>query len=203
MFWLIRMLRDRLTLSNVLPIVTICSLTILNGCGSNWPTAQKNGAGRNLEKTDDNDNAGIYEADKNVVVLEHEFGVLKPKTKVEYCFTIKNPSNGKWTVRKIVNMCACTVSDISAPVIAAGKQETVTVTYHAGRGSRDDQRKVVVLFDEADAPRIILVVYAKIREDMTVNPAEVTFLEMGRGQTQHGSFEVHNFGDVRLGFHYG
>lgn len=183
----------RLWCGLALPLVLV--FVACGGCGLSG-SASSEKPERNLDMVDDSDSTGCYDQNKNGLTLEHDFGVLKPEVQVEHCFAIKNNTAGRWTVRKIINTCACTATDLSAPAIEAREQESVTVTYRAGRESSDDTRKVVVLFEEREAPPLFLVIRAKIREAMTVTPSRVAYRQLGKGLLGVAGVEVQNFGDV-------
>lgn len=128
-------------------------------------------------------------------VLEHNFGLLKPEQRVEYRYIIKNATTARWTIRKVINTCSCTATDISAQSIEPNKEETVTVTYRAGKISHDDKRSVVLCFEEPNVPNVVLVVLAKVRESLTCVPAKLELTNLGKGQLRQTNFEVHNFSD--------
>ena len=130
-----------------------------------------------------------------LLVVEHDFGRLKPGQAVKHNYEIMNNSSGTWTFRKIVNTCACTTSGVSAPQIKSGKTEKVGVTFTAGGVTSDENRKILVLFEEAAAPKVALVVKAQVREPLNCYPTELSFLELGKDQSRQDGFEVHNFSD--------
>ncbi len=135
------------------------------------------------------------ESRRGVRAIEHQFGILKPKERVEHRFAIHNDTETAWTISRIINTCSCTALAVSEPVVAPGSEQVVTVSYQAGAVTQDDTRRVVMLFEEPVAPRIALVVKAKIREPITCLPRELDFTDIGKGRVSEGNFELQNFSD--------
>ena len=163
----------------------VLGLAFICGCdGAEGPEGETRRSGSRDVEISDND-----------VVLEHDFGLVMPEEQREHRFAIHNSTTRKWTLREVINVCACTATDLSAPGIAAGATEEVTVTYQTGSGSRGERRRVVLLFEEPGAPRVFLVIRAKIREPMTLSPPNVQFLDLGKGLARERLFEVQNFGE--------
>lgn len=178
----------------VLALVFTAGISWLGGCnsGESDGSLADNLSHGSAEKSG---NAASNGGRENSLVFEHDFGILAPKEQVEHRFVIKNDTSTKWTFKKVINTCSCTVSHLSAPLIEPGKEESVTVTYKAGGVTQDDKRRVGVLFQEAEAPRVMLVVLARVREFMTCVPPELEFIDLGKGKASQTNFEVRNFSD--------
>jgi hypothetical protein len=127
------------------------------------------------------------------LVLQHDFGLLKPSSKVTHRFTIRNDSDIRWTFVKFHTSCACTVTHTAAPYVDAGQSVEVEVEYKAPAANVTERRHVGVQFLEAPAPFFWLEVKAVVRHAISMFPAELNFLRVGRGQQSEQSFEVHNF----------
>jgi hypothetical protein len=98
-----------------------------------------------------------------VMTLEHDFGLVRPKSATKHRFTVENASGSNWTVKGIDRTCACTVANITSPVIKAGTSEQIEVVYRSGQGASDDRRSITVHFIEPAAPRLDLAVKACVR----------------------------------------
>ena len=144
---------------------------------------------------EDSGNSASHGEGNKTLSLGHDFGILKPEEQVEHRFVIENETDMQWTFRKVIKSCACTVTDLSAPAIEPGKEETATVTYTAGGVTQNDQRRIVVLFEEAQAPRVVLHVRARVRESMTRVPPKLELLDLGKGKSSQTNLEVQNFSD--------
>ena len=133
--------------------------------------------------------------EQSAQVVEHDFGIVAPKAKLAHRFGISNEGSIAWTLRKIVNACSCTAASVSASSIAPGQTEHVEVEYRAGDTTADSRQRVVILFEEPDAPVVMLVVKARVREAMSSFPAELAFRQLGRGQVRDANLEIQNFSD--------
>lgn len=134
----------------------------------------------------------------DTITLTHECGVLlQPITEPVMCeFEIVNNSSESWKLSQIVNTCSCTVADITSPTIVPGQTEKVTVLYKpTGEGSFDDQRKSLVVFEEKEAPRFVLYVSSRVREQMTLRPKSLAWTRVGENQKKMDNFEVQNYSE--------
>jgi len=127
--------------------------------------------------------------------LEHDFGLLRPGEKVRHRFDIPNDSDQDWTFKKFHINCICTVGHVSGPQVAARDTGWVDLEYRAPSSNSDDQRAIQIEFDESSVPPISLRVKARIRQPVTVTPAELNLSRVGRGQIEERFFEVHNFSE--------
>lgn len=127
------------------------------------------------------------------LVLQHNFGLLKPNVKVRHSFTIRNDSNIRWTFVRFHTNCACTVTHTSAPKIEPGESVPVEVEYKTPSANATERRHVGVQFAESQAPFFWLEVKAVVRHAVSLLPAELVFNRVGRGQQTEQAFEVQNF----------
>ena len=130
------------------------------------------------------------------VTILHDCGViLQPVSEAVPCeFEITNNTNFDWNLKQIVNMCSCTVTDMSTTRIKVGATEKVLVAYKpGGEGSFDDHRRSLVVFEEKDAPVFTLVVTSRVREPMTVKPGTLAWTRVGENQVRKDCFEVQNY----------
>lgn len=132
---------------------------------------------------------------ERVLALEHDFGVVRPRSRVANSFQITNSSNEPWTLKAIHSACNCTVSSSSALVYGPQSTETVTVTYTAPASSGDDRRIITVEFEEPHVTPVQLIVHAKIRSELTCLPQDVQFGQIGEMGNKEAQVVVCNFSD--------
>lgn len=179
-------------------VLLLCTVPFLalSGCGSNeTSTSIVASPSRNPDDTHGSNIATVYEDRNNTLTYKHDFGILKPKQQVKHQFVIKNDTAHKWIIRKIINTCSCTATDLSAQVIVPGQEETVTVSYRAGGATTNDKKGIMVLFEEPKSLQILLTVTAEVRELMTCLPKELELLDLGKDVSSQTDFEVQNFSD--------
>lgn len=140
------------------------------------------------------------EEPNTVRIMKHDFGFrLSPvTTPLRHDFELLNDSQNAWTVKKIVNTCACSVVGMTKTVIAPGEKGCVSLGYKPiGDGSFDDERKSLVLFNEDTAPKFALYAKAQVRTPLSVHPSHVVFSRVGKGQKRLAPIEVMNFSDEK------
>jgi hypothetical protein len=141
-------------------------------------------------------------SNENAVNLTHDFGVLiQPIEKEVTCeFEIENYTQTTWNLKSIVNMCSCTIADMTSPKVEPGKKEKILVVYKpSGDGSFDDNRKSLIQFEEEVAPKFILHVSSRVRESITLRPKSLSWTKVGENQTRKDNFEIQNFSDKEIG----
>ncbi len=178
--------------------VAIAALSMLTVCCVIGCDENKNKVSARVKGYSSSEGASepIFDETENTVTLNHDFGVLvQPIEETStHEFEITNNSGFEWTLKQIVNTCSCTIADMTSNKIQPGKTEKVLVAYKpVGAGSFDDNRKSLVNFEEAQAPRFILAVGSRVREPLTVRPKSLAWTRVGENQTKKDSFEIQNF----------
>jgi hypothetical protein len=128
-------------------------------------------------------------------VQQHDFGIVRTGAVVRHSFLIRNISKKPWTFARFGRSCSCTVSRTSTERIPPSASGEVEVTYRTGTASANDQRTVDVHVAEEDAPVIMLVVKAQVRNPITVSNDSVDFQHIGLGETPEYSLDVENYSD--------
>jgi len=128
--------------------------------------------------------------------LEHDFGVVSPNSENRHTFSVRNTSKGTWTLKRIHVTCVCTVVDASESSIKGGEAEEFEVLQRVGDRNEDEVRSVLLEFNEDGAPKIQLVVRARVRKPLTVSETALAFGSMGRGGEAEKHFEIVNFSSL-------
>jgi uncharacterized protein DUF1573 len=130
----------------------------------------------------------------NELVLEHDFGLLPLKETLRHRFSIENSSDVAWSVLRIHEGCRCFVLAGFPDRIDPGSQEEFEVSYRTGSVNHDDDRSVLVQFNEAEAPLLRVRITSRVRDEMAFVPPSVHLPQVGKGDGAEANFEIQNFG---------
>jgi hypothetical protein len=145
----------------------------------------------------------IERASKLPDALEWNVGVIRPNSIHNHSFKLKNAGPSRWEVKRVRTTCACTVPRVSNRYVDPGGTLVVDVEYHAGKGSSNDKRLVIVEFtDPAVHPRAMFI-KANIRPPLLIEPSQLSLSAVGKGESPTSTFYVDNFSanawsDIRL-----
>lgn len=134
------------------------------------------------------------------IILEHDFGLLRPRETVENVFRIENTSDESWTVRTLTETCTCTVAKMSAQRILPGDFAECTVRLSIPESSRDLQQRVLISFNEQNSPFVEMVVKASVRQHLIVKPSRLEFASTTENQVLTSGLTVQQFVGVDQGF---
>ncbi len=186
-------------------VLLLCvSCTASTGCNDGGGVASSAEAHRRQVPTvmqaDDKSLPAKASDEASVRIQKHDFGLARPSELLKHSFRIRNDRSQPWTFKLIHSSCACTVTRPDRPEVAPGAEVEVELVYRTEAKNTDARHRVGLEFTEASAPFIWLEVAARVREPLSVFPAEVNFPRLGRGKTAEQFFEVHNYGEraVRL-----
>jgi hypothetical protein len=127
--------------------------------------------------------------------IVHDFGVIRPKSRAEHQFLIKNDSAIPWTVASILATCRCTLATTPTEVIPPSGQGVFNLSYEAPTRRTDESKSVEVQFKESEAPRFTLTIKAAVRETVDVYPSVLRFQLQKRPNAEVTSYlEVANYG---------
>lgn len=135
----------------------------------------------------------LSESGPKTIVLEKDFGLLRPNEEVTGTFELKNTADTVWTLKQIQNSCSCTTASISKKRLQPGETSEIAVVYHAGGSTQDAVKHLRVDFTEADAPVALLTIKAKIRKPLSASVADLQVRTSGDQQAGKGAFEVFNY----------
>lgn len=128
------------------------------------------------------------------IVLEHDFGVVRPGQTFTHAFTIHNPSGRPWTLKSVLSSCSCSLVRAGAERIEAMGDERFEFSYRSPDKPSNERRWVTLHFDGLDVP-VHLVIRAHVRPEMTIEP---TFLHIGRlrvGDAGLRTIQLDDFGN--------
>lgn len=136
--------------------------------------------------------------------LTHDFGVVPPGSVVTCSYSIENTSDFAWTIDRVHVLCRCTVPGSSAPVIAPGQRESVTLQLNCGDDVADIVKAATVYFKEPAASPVRLLIKASVRAPMTPSVREVSFGSIAADEGSERAITLANFGaadwrEVRIG----
>jgi hypothetical protein len=128
---------------------------------------------------------------RDVVVMQHDFGVVRPKQECKHTFQVVNPTGEPWTFSNIQISCSCTTAGLSQSVIPSGGSAQVELTYEAISVIANDRRNVGIAFQE---PALVcLEVSARIRDELSLSPQKVQSPRVSQGQKLTARFAVQNY----------
>jgi len=152
------------------------------------------------ERSGDSNALKFVKADLNQhpeIILKHDFGIVSPDSELEHVFTVVNPSRSNWTIKEARTVCSCTTSQVSSNTLKPGKSISVPVKYKPGTVSVDDVKTVTLVFNEAGAPLVRLLVACQVRAPLTLSQTPVR-LNLARHQPSvKASIVVGNFGTTK------
>lgn len=131
--------------------------------------------------------------------LTHDFGVVPPGSVVTWAYPIENTSDFAWTIERVHVLCRCTVPGASAPVIAPGKRESVTLQLDCGHEVADIVKAGTVYFKEPGAAPIRLLVKASVRASATPSAREISFGSISPGEHSERAVTLMNYGALDWG----
>lgn len=129
------------------------------------------------------------------IVLEHDFGVVRPGERLRRLFTVENPSGRPWKLQKVTRTCTCSVARATGETIDAGASQEFEFLYRAPSQRSDDSESVFLAFDPDDAPKIELRVKARVRDPLTATPAAVDLGQLAIGKSTRRTLRIENFGE--------
>lgn len=131
----------------------------------------------------------------SALVLEHDFGVVRPRSANVHRFMVQNDTKSEWTVKRFHVRCNCTVPGASVSRIAPGQSGTFDLLYKAPPRACDDDRSVTIEFSEQGAPTVQLHVHAEVRPPMATSQDQVVFTQLRNGLIGTHRLTVMNFSE--------
>jgi hypothetical protein len=125
--------------------------------------------------------------------IEHDFGVVQPRTQLSHCFLVQNPSAETWKLVGITRSCNCSVVEPASKVIAPGQSQSFEFSYRAPGKVGNDRQSVKLHFAGAQEKTVTLKVSAKTRDPMTVSPAQMSFGQVAAGSTELRTLRIENY----------
>lgn len=127
--------------------------------------------------------------------LEHDFGSVKPRAKLEKNFEIVNDTEVTWNLKEVHKSCSCILADVSPASIPPGKSGQVRTELTAGERATDVKRSILLVFQEKQAPQFELVMQVKTRNGLEVSPSSHSERLLIGNTKQKFSFRAKYTGD--------
>ncbi len=144
------------------------------GCSEQHPAADgaaKTGTSCRIESLDG----------RSPVVLEHDFGLVRPRKTLAHLFRIQNDSSERLVLESIRKTCTCTVAQASSKTIEPGEEESFEVLYKTGGRLGEKNQSLDISFSSGATTLCVeLRVKAKVCLPLTPSPAKLTFGIIGR-----------------------
>ncbi len=113
-----------------------------------------------IESKNDNPKAG--KAEMTFEKKEHDFGVIKPDSKVDYTFKFKNTGKEDLVISNAHGSCGCTVPEYPKEAIKPGENGEIKVSFNSA-GKSGKQEKSVTLYANTPAGNELLKIKALIK----------------------------------------
>jgi hypothetical protein len=134
----------------------------------------------------------------NEVRLVHDFGLVRPREKLNHTFAVRNTTRVPWNLDKITKTCSCAVARISTARIAPGETQEVDIAYRAAGKTSHDQRSIEITFKEDVAPVLTIQIRAHIQAPIAINVSDLVFTSLESGQIVSKTVEVQSDPNVCL-----
>lgn len=169
----------------------LCILSLMIFCGCDSPSGALAGAdiASGPHAASENDESTQPET----ILLERDFGIVRPTDKLRYVFEVKNETSHVWTLHKTKSGCSCTVARATSETIEPGTSENFELLYDAPSSRSDDQRSVYLIFEEEDAPMVELRITARVRKPMTITPVKIDVKQLAIGGNTVRILKVENY----------
>jgi hypothetical protein len=170
--------------------IALCSFGCfaLLGCGDSEPTPRSaNASERSVGDKGPKPNAPNS--------YDHDFGVVSPGANVSHRFVVKNSTASPWKLEGITRSCSCSVIVPSKQFIAAGESEEFPFELHVSSKPADVHQKATVHFKgEKDEDIVVeLRVAARVREALTIQPAELAFGQVAANSKDYRVLHIENY----------
>lgn len=93
---------------------------------------------------------------------EHDFGVIKPESKVDYTFKFKNTGKEDLVISNAQGSCGCTIPEYPKEAIKPGESGKIKVSFNSA-GKSGNQQKSVTITANTEAGKELLTIKAQIK----------------------------------------
>ncbi|WP_231742006.1 DUF1573 domain-containing protein [Stieleria varia] len=122
-------------------------------------------------------------AEKMFENRSHDFRAVGRGTKCEYHFELTNLYEQDVHIAGVRSSCGCTTPTITKDTLKTHEKSSIVATFNTSTFVGQKSAVVTVIFDRPAYAEVQLTVSGFIRTDITFEPNEVTFGEIGIGQT--------------------
>jgi hypothetical protein len=113
----------------------------------------------------------------------HDFGNINKGEKVTHEFEFKNTGKTDLTISDVKPSCGCTTATPEKSTYKPGESGKIPVTFDSGRFSGEFSKTITVTSNDEANPKIQLKIMGKIMQDINVEPARLTLVNVKRGDT--------------------
>jgi hypothetical protein len=93
---------------------------------------------------------------------EHDFGLIKTDSEVNYSFTFKNTGQADLIISRAVGSCGCTIPEYPKDPIKAGESGKIDVSFNSAN-KHGNQQKSVTIYTNTKAGAESLIITASIK----------------------------------------
>ena len=93
---------------------------------------------------------------------EHDFGVIKPESKVDYIFKFKNTGKEDLVISNAQGSCGCTIPEYPKEAIKPGESGKIKVSFNSA-GKSGNQQKSVTITANTEVGKELLTIKAQIK----------------------------------------
>lgn len=113
----------------------------------------------------------------------HDFGNINKGEKVTHEFEFKNTGKSDLTISDVKPSCGCTTATPEKATYKPGESGKIPVTFDSGRFSGEFSKTITVTSNDEANPKIQLKIMGKIMQDINIDPARLTLVNVKRGET--------------------
>jgi hypothetical protein len=132
-----------------------------------------------------------------------DFGKVMEGTKVEHEFTVSNKGTSDLLIQRVVAGCGCTAAAALNTAIAAAAESKITVSLDTVGMSGLQNKTVRVYSNDTDNPIMTLTLNGDVQQKVTVQPENILFESITRGQKEPASRDVkistERGGNIKIG----
>lgn len=135
------------------------------------------------------------ENDSSRLVLEHNFGVIRPMDRVSHRFQIHNTTSVPYVLEGVSTTCSCTIVRPSKSTILSGETVGVDLEFDVGNIHGLKQSAAFLRFNEAN---VEIRVRAQVKDAMEAQPRNLMFSNSDPTKITIDNFSGDKWGDVRV-----
>ncbi|MEM6473924.1 MAG: DUF1573 domain-containing protein [Planctomycetota bacterium] len=134
-------------------------------------------------------------ASKMFPTKSHDFRTVGRGTKCEFYFEFTNLYEDEVHVAAVRSSCGCTTPTVTEKTIGTREKSAVVATYNTSSFIGKKAATITVVFDRPYYAEVQLKVEGFIRTDITFDPPEVAFGEIGSGETTQQDIVITHTGN--------
>jgi len=133
-------------------------------------------------------------AAKMFETTEHDFRAVGRGAKCEFPFRFNNLYQEDVHVASVRSSCGCTTPKITQDALKTHETSSIIATFNTESFAGQKQAMITVVFDRPYYAEVQLKVTGFIRTDITFDPAEVAFGEIGSGESVEEDIVITHMG---------